>query len=274
MKIEIVIPCINLWNKYTKQCVNYAMDAMMRAKVHNIDAHLILIDNASTDETKQEAPKMNSELFFYQRNEERWGFQKSVNFGVKYGIEHGADLIMVCNNDIILHPESLWRLVERFAKEPVGMVSCMDVSGELNEKGITPQIIGTLNAKEKEEVPEAPHPHFSAFMVSKSCWEAVGEFDELFAPAYFEDNDFHYRMNLMEIPAVVLPAAMFYHYGSRTQNEANENGQPIVVSMLFENNRAFYVRKWGDFPGREKFKVPYNNPEYSLQVTKQSGVDK
>jgi GT2 family glycosyltransferase len=274
MKVEIVIPCINLWNKYTKQCVNSAMDAMMRAKAHDIDAHLILIDNASTDETKIEAPKMNSELFLYHRNEERWGFQKSVNFGVKYGIEHGADFIMVCNNDIILHPEALWRLVERFNKNPVGMVSCMDVAGELKEKNITPQMIGALNANDKEVVDEAPHPHFSAFMVSKECWETVGEFDEVFFPAYFEDNDYHYRMNLMEVPAIVLPTAMFYHYGSRTQNEANENGQPIVVSMLFENNRAFYVKKWGGLPGQENFTRPYNNPEWTLKATKQIGVDK
>lgn len=275
MKVEIVIPSINLWKRYTKDCIESVMDAMMRAKTHDIDAHITLIDNNSTDETNEEASKMNGDLFFHQRNAERWGFQRSVNFGVKYGIEHGADFILVCNNDIVLHPEAIWRLVERFKREPVvGMVTCMDVSGEIREKGILPMLIGTLNAQEKEAVDEAPHPHFSAFMVSKQCWENVGEFDELFFPAYFEDNDYHYRMKQMGVPAIVLPSAMFFHYGSRTQNEAAEDGKPIVVSMLFENNRAFYVRKWGGLPDQEKFKLPYNNEAYSLKVTKQGGVDK
>lgn len=274
MKIEIVIPTINLWNKYTKQCIDSVTEAMIRAKAHGIDAHIILIDNKSTDETQVEASKMNNELFFYQRNEERWGFQRSVNFGVKYGIEHGAELIMVCNNDITMHPEALWRLVARFGKDDVGMVTCMDVTGEMTEKKITPAEIGKINAFEKEGVEEAPHPHFSAFMVSKRCWEEVGEFDELFFPAYFEDNDYHYRMRLIGAPAIVFPPAMFYHYGSRTQNEAQEDGKPIVVSMLFENNRAFYVRKWGGLPGSEKFQWPYNQESNTLKATKQGGVDK
>lgn len=267
MKVEIVIPCINLWKRYTKQCVDSVMDAMMRAKDHGIECQVILIDNASTDETQAEASIMEGPLFHYQRNNERWGFQKSVNFGVNYGLQNGADMMLICNNDIVLHPEAIWRLTERFTKDPVGMVTCMDIRGEMQEKGIMPQLIGQLNAKDKEVVDEAPHPNFSAFMLSKACWEDVGEFDELFEPAYFEDNDYHYRMKKLEIPAIVYPSAMFYHYGSRTQNEAL--GQPIVSGPLFENNRAFYAKKWGGIPGQETFNTPYNIEAKSLKSTKQ-----
>jgi GT2 family glycosyltransferase len=268
MKVEIIVPSINLWTTYTKQCIDSLMDAMMRAKSHDIDCHLILIDNASIDETEVEASKMESLLFHYHRNSDRWGFQKSVNFGMTYGFEHGAELVMVCNNDITIHPEAIWRLAERFTKDPVGMVTCMDVRGEMQEKDIMPVSIGVLQTFEKEAVEEAPHPNFSAFMLSKTCWEAVGEFDEVFYPAYFEDNDYHYRMKLMEIPAIVLPAAMFYHYGSRTQNEAE--GSPIVSGGMFENNRAAYFKKWGGVPGEEKFTHPYNDESKLLTATKQN----
>lgn len=269
MKVEIVIPTINLWDKYTKPCLDSIMTAMVHAKNHDVDCHVVLIDNASTDKTQEEASKMNADLLFYQRNNERWGFQQSVNFGVNYGFEHGADVALVCNNDIILHPEAIWRLVERFGKDAVGMVTCMDVRGEMRESGIMPGMIGSLSAKEKEKVEEAPHPNFSAFMVSKECWEIVGEFDEIFAPAYFEDNDYHYRMRLLGILAITYPPAMFYHFGSRTQHEANEKGTPIVSGALFENNRAFYVRKWGGIPGAEVYERPYNDETKTLKSTKQ-----
>jgi len=180
-----------------------------------------------------------------------------------------VDLALVLNNDITLHPEAIWRLVERFTKEPAGMVTCMDVRGEMGEKGLAPMLIGSLVAKEKEGVDEAPHPNFSAFMVSKQCWEEVGEFDELYEPAYFEDNDYHYRMKLAEMPAIVLPTAMFYHYGSRTQNEAAEDKKPIVNGGLFENNRANYSKKWGGVPGQEKFEKPYNEEAKTIKSTKQ-----
>lgn len=269
MKIEIVIPCINLWAKYTHPAIDSVMDAMVRAKAKGIDSHLLLIDNASTDETQTEAPRIDPALFEYHRNDERWGFQRSVNFGVAYGLQHGADYVLVCNNDILLHPEALWRLIERFQRGGVGMVTCMDVRGEMRENGIVPTMIGALNAGDKETIPEAPHPHFSAFCVSRECWETVGEFDELFYPAYFEDNDYHYRMKLLGVEAIVYPPAMFYHFGSKTQNEADEKGLPIVSTPAFENARAFYARKWGGVPGAETFTTPYNEDK-PITFTQQS----
>lgn len=270
MKIQIVVPAINLWQKYTKPCIDSLQEAMMHAKAHGLDANIILIDNASTDDTVVAAPPLESDLLHYHRNNERWGFQKSVNFGVNYGWEHGAQLALVCNNDIVIHPEAIWRLAERFSQGDVGMVTCMDVRGEMQERAIFPTSIGTLLTHDKESVEEAPHPNFSAFMISKEASEQVGEFDEIFAPAYFEDNDIHRRLNLLEIKAIVYPPAMFYHYGSRTQNEAQEDGQPIVPGGLFENARANFSKKWGGLPGQETFTHPYNDESKSLKSTYQN----
>lgn len=274
MKIQIVIPAINLWNKYTKQCIESLETAMVQASKHSISARILLIDNASTDETKIEAGKKVSDTFSHKRNEERWGFQRSVNFGINDGFERGYDYVLVCNNDIVLHPEALWRIGERFEKgtgtdEMLGMVTCMDIRGEMDAKGIAPHNIEFVFAGEKESVDEAPHPNFSAFAISLACWEEIGEFDELFAPAYFEDNDIHYRMKLAGIDAIVYPPAMFYHYGSRTQNEAQENGEPFVPSPIFEKNREKYVKKWGGVPGEEKFQNPYNDISKDIWWTKQ-----
>lgn len=269
MKVQIVMPTINLWEKYTRFALESVETAMVYAKTHNIDCRILLIDNASTDETKVEAGKKVSNLFSHLRNEERWSFQKSVNVGVQDGFERGYDIVLVCNNDIVLHPEAIWRIAQRFEKGDVGMVTCMDVRGEMNEKKIPTFRIEVLLTKDKEEVDEAPHPNFSAFAVNQECWGKAGEFDEVFAPAYFEDNDYHYRMKLLEIKAIILPTAMFYHYGSRTQNEASENGLPFVSGGSFENNRASYVKKWGGVPGQETFKTPYNDPEKKVFETKQ-----
>lgn len=259
MKVQIVMPAINLWHRYSKPAIDSINEAMMRAKSHSIDTRLLFIDNASTDDTKVEAGKLVSELFAHQRNETRWGFQRSVNFGVNDAFERGFDIALVVNNDIVLHPEAIWRLAERFNGGDVGMVTCMDVRGEMQERHISPQLIGLLLAMDKVDVPEAPHPNFSAFALDRHTWETVGEFDELFAPAYFEDNDYHYRMKLAGVPAITFPPAMFFHHGSRTQNEASEDGRPIVPSGLFENARGAFVRKWGGVPGQERWQHPYDD---------------
>ena len=270
MRVEIIVPVINLWEKYTKPAIDSIMDAMIRAKVRNIDCHVLLIDNASTDETITEAPKLESELFHYHKNTQRWGLQKSINFGVTIGYANKADLFFVCNNDIVLHSEAIWRLVERFDKGDVAMVTAQPIDGEMREKHLIPSMISTINVKERESIEESPHPCFSAFMLNRACWEVVGEFDELFAPAYFEDNDYHYRMQLAELPAILLPTAVYYHYGSTTQHFAQENGRVMVNSFMFENNKAAFIKKWGGMPKEEKFYHPYDNSERTIRATKQS----
>lgn len=271
-KIAIVIPCINLWAKYTKPTIDSALEAMVRAKPHDIDCHILLIDNASTDETATEALKMVSELFTYRRNTERWGFQKSVNYGVNEGFKNGADIALVLNNDVILHPEFIWRIGERFEKGDVEMVTGMPVDGEMKQRNMKPSDISFMNAKDKESLDEPPHPCFSAFALNKECWDTVGEFDEVFAPAYFEDNDYHYRIQLAGLLAILHPPAMFYHFGSRTQMEANENGRAMVPSPMFENNRAAYIKKWGGMPSQEKFEHPYNDSSLLITDVKQTTI--
>src|SRR5579872_6052989 len=268
MKVQIIIPTINLWNKYTKFAIESVQTAMVYAKKHNIDCRLLLIDNASTDETKTEASKMVNELFSHKRNEERWGFQRSINYGITDAFDRLFDISFVCNNDIVLHPEAIWRIVERFQKGDVGMVTCMDIRGEMNEKNIPPLMIESILAKDKESVEESNHPNFSAFAINKECWETVGQFDELFEPAYFEDNDYHYRMKQASINAIVLPTALFYHYGSRTQNESTENGLPLVSGGQFENTKALYAKKWGGVPGSESFLTPYGDVGVSITKVK------
>lgn len=273
MRVQIVMPAINLWNAYTRAAIESVNTAMVRAADHGIPCRLLLVDNASTDETSEEASKLVSDVFCHQRNEERWSFSKSVNFGVRDAFERGYDLVLVVNNDITLHPEAIWRLVGAFGKErerPTAMVTCLDVRGEVDEKGFAPAQIGELVAHDKEECEEAEHPCFSAFMVSQAGWEEVGEFDEAFAPAYFEDNDYHRRINLSGMMAVAHPAAMFYHYGSKTSQEAGEPGRPVMTSPQFEKNRAVYVGKWGGLPGQETYEHPYNNPAFDWRHTKQS----
>lgn len=268
-KVGIVMPCINLWDKYTKPAFETVAPAMGKAiGFTGFEMHFLLIDNGSTDATRTEGQKINSGIsnvctFAYHRNEEMWGFQKSVNFGVKYFFDKGFDYVLVLNNDIALHPNAIWRLVERFEKGGVSMVTCMDVTLECDKN---PANLSKIDDELKaENCPETPHPCFSAFMVNRECWDVVGEFDEIFAPAYYEDNDYHYRMQLAGLLAITYPPAMFFHWASRTQLEAL--GRPLTDST---NQHAQYVRKWGGDPAKEVFKTAYNDPRNSWKFTAQA----
>ena len=260
MKVGIVMPCINLWNKYTLPALASVAKAQEEALKRGIESKVLLIDNASTDETQaQGGTRAGIE---YHRNDEMWGFQRSVNFGVNHFLNKGYDYVFVLNNDIVLHENAIWRLAERFRKGGVSMATCLDVTGECSRN---PANLHFLKDKDKEPCPETPNPCFSAFMIDRKCWETIGEFDELFHPAYYEDNDYHYRMKLAGLAALTYPPAMFFHWGSATQLEAL--GRPLTNSA---NNHAYYVRKWGGDPGHEVFRTPLNDSSKSITSVKQN----
>lgn len=257
-KVAIVIPSINLWNKYTKPCI----DSIKTRYPHRV----LLVDNASTDETAEEAGKLVSETFAHKRNEERWSCSKSWNFGIRDAFERGYDYVLVVNNDVLLHPDAIDLLVGRFERQKatkdfseynslypnngkIVLMTCLDSTGECSE----PPAVFKLDPMSKETVEESEHPCFSGFMINKECWDKVGEFDENFSPAYYEDNDYHYRINLLGLKAIVLPTSMFYHYGSRTNAEAFD--KPFIDSS---GNHRYYVQKWGGSPGRETYKTSFN----------------
>jgi len=262
VKVGIVMPCINLWAKYTLPALASVASAQSFAERAGIKTAVLLIDNASNDETESQASARAG--IEYHRNDEMWGFQKSVNFGVKHFFDKGYDYVLVLNNDIEMHQQAICKLVKRFKNtdKPVGMVTCLDVTGECKRD---PRNLYGLDVAEKEKCPETPNPCFSAFMVDRECWDKVGEFDEIFAPAYYEDNDYHYRMQLAGLKAITYPPAMFFHWGSATQLEAL--GRPLTNSA---NQHAQYVRKWGGDPGKEIFKAPFNNGLFSIRSTNQN----
>ncbi len=268
IKIGVCMPAINLWNRYTRPAMVSILKATGEAFAKGIESEILLIDNASTDETRIESENWNMhiQLFEYHRNKERWGFQKSVNFGVNHFLDKQFDYVLVLNNDILLHKNAIWRLVDRFRRGGVGMVTCMDVRGECNDN---PANFAKMNDLDKVSVSESEHPNFSAFMVNRECWKTVGEMDMLFAPAYWEDNDMHYRMKLAGVKAVCYPPALFFHWGSKTQNEALGNGNVIVSGPMFENNRARYISKWGGVPGSETFTHPFNSSHLPITKVKQ-----
>jgi GT2 family glycosyltransferase len=260
MKIGIVIPVINLWEEYTRNCID-----SIKTK-H--DYQIILINNASTDGTAEKAFKYRAtrnDRLHIKNNDEKWSCAKSWNWGIKNSWENGSDLTLVLNNDIVLHPKCLDVLAARFDLISPGLVmaTCHNI-----RKGFSkPEDMLKEDLRQYEKTDETEHPDFSGFMITKECWEKVGEFDEGFHPAYFEDNDYHYRIKLAGLKAINYPPALFYHFGSRTSREGDRT---VVTNQAFDDNRSYFCNKWGGIPGEETFKTPFNDPQKDLRSVKQN----
>lgn len=138
---------------------------------------------------------------------------------------------MVINNDIVMRTDTYRLLLNDCAS----LVTGVGVDGDIGEA--TPSL-------------RSPHPCFSCFMIRRSCWEAVGEFDETFW-AYCSDLDYHLRMHKAGLEAVSL-AVPFYHEGSATMKMV-DNATRDWLQAKADKDREYFKRKWG---------FSANSPEY------------
>jgi GT2 family glycosyltransferase len=93
---------------------------------------------------------------------------------------------------------------------------------------------------------------FTIFIMPQETYKTVGPFDPIFYPAYYEDNDYVYRLKLKNkkiIQNSFFDADVFRCSETLKKDPSLENNN---------ENRQNYIAKWGGGPGEEKFRKPYN----------------
>jgi hypothetical protein len=92
---------------------------------------------------------------------------------------------------------------------------------------------------------------FSLFAITDKCVEKVGLFDEDISPnyAYFEDNDYHRRMNLLGVKTTYVKGDVI-HVGSATLKSYTPE-ELEQHHQKFRRAKANYILKWGGEPGKE-----------------------
>lgn len=173
---------------------------------------------------------------------ENIGVSKGWNDGLQTAIDSGCEYAVVSNDDVILNHGAINRMV--MGLNDYDLVSAINTRDETTREGYD------------------EHPDFSCFAIKpKQFVDKFGWFDENFSPAYFEDNDMAWRIKTSGgTYARDLNAGML-HRGSITQNMDG----PVVTSPMFEKNRAYYVRKWGGWPGSETYTSPFNDSDATIK---------
>ena len=99
---------------------------------------------------------------------------------------------------------------------------------------------------------------WSCVTLTKRCWDNVGQFDENFFPAYFEDNDYHTRLKLYETHT----GESLYIHDNRLEPGIKRNSQSVSrdgsLNSKYSANSRYYTEKWGSGPKSPRFKSPFN----------------
>lgn len=138
----------------------------------------------------------------------------------------GGDWLILANDDVQFAPDTIERLVA--------------AAETLPEAGIVSAVAGE---------------RFCCYLLRWAAYQEVGPFDEQFAPAYFEDNDYARRLVLAGWELAVAPSAV-QHAGSQTI-ASYAGAEAEAHHRAFRLNEARFVAKWGGPPHRETFDTPY-----------------
>lgn len=162
-----------------------------------------------------------------------YGVANAWNLFAKEAKKEGYDAIIVANDDIYLYPEVLKKFIDAMK------ISDFTSFVEYNM--------------------------FSFYGMHISFFDKVGEFDENFWPAYYEDNDYHYRMKLIGLDSVNVEGTSYFHAGSATLGKFD-----LIRKMMhhhnFSKNTDYYIAKWGGLPHEERFTRPFDGAENSGNV--------
>lgn len=172
------------------------------------------------------------------------------NNGIDQALRDECEYIFVLNDDVILGPNSAENLIKEFEHiDGVVLASCNNIHDEL------PDPLSLLTTyQEYQEGLVSDHPNYSCFMVRKDFFDKVGRFDENFNPAWWEDNDSHYRIKLLGYRAICTTASNCVHFGGVTTK--------LIGNPESGKSENYYRNKWGSTRrnGDEEFKTPYNDP--------------
>lgn len=154
-------------------------------------------------------------------SKENLGVAGSWNFLMTKALMQKFTHVLMLNDDVILQKseEELYKIVERY---PESFQVCKPIN------------------------------NWSSFILPLSVYGQVGFFDERFKKCFFEDNDYHYRLQLRNI---------HINYTEDLNPQVYRNSQTIEKDPLlggYIENREYYLKKWGGLPGSELFKNPFS----------------
>lgn len=214
--------------------VGECLDSLMRQQGDCARLELIVVDNASTDDTVAILRSAYPDLTIL-RNERNLGFAAAVNQGVKAA---GCSRLLFLNPDSRVEP-GFFSGLERFFDEYPGpsivgcrlkgsdgspQASCWKTPGlwtTLLESSLPYEFSVGLVTENPSETRQVETVSGACMMVGREDFLRLGRFDERFF-MYYEDFDLCIRARRAGIPVYYVPGASVVHHVRKSTERAGE----------------------------------------------------
>jgi len=268
-KIFIILLNWNNWNE-TREC----LESLRKVTYDNFET--IIVDNGSEEEERE---KIKSAHTIY--NDTNLGFAGGNNVGIRYSLEHGADYIMLLNNDAIVAPDFLTELVKVAESDPsYGILGSKIYKYGTNEVAFAGGGVNAFLTKGSHtiypptrDLPQGDNIQYTtyypvdyitgaAMLIKREVVEMVGQMREEYF-LYYEDVDWCLRACKAGYKCVLVPASKVWHKVSATNKEGSpsyiyyhtRNGLMLAKfnGNIFQKATSYFIGAWILFKQIPKF---------------------
>ncbi|HEX6977569.1 MAG TPA: glycosyltransferase family 2 protein [Patescibacteria group bacterium] len=241
--VSVVIPN---WNGIELLRKNAPSLVAAKNNKKNHILEIIVIDDASTDESVSFLKKSYEDQIRIVVHKENRGFASAVNTGVRSA---KGELICLLNSDVIPSKDFLENVIGHFDDEKVFAVS-------LHEKGYGPAggsfkdgFIEHSGRPEASVATESFWASGGSAVMRRSVWMELKGFDEaLLSPFYWEDVDLGYRAHKRGYRILWEPNAVVVHEHESTVGKLPKD----YVSGIRERNQLLFI--WKNLTSRRLFR--------------------
>ncbi len=227
------------------------------------DREIIVVDNASTDDTVQRVQALTAaNPLHFIANQRNIGFAAAVNQAARAA---RGDVLLLLNPDAVAEPGAVAALLRCMAKHAAGAVggALLDEHGQ-PARGFALRRVATLapllcevllvnqlwpgnpvnrryrylDADYSREQ-EVEQPAGACIAITRTMWDSVAGFDEQFFPVWFEDVDQCKRLLDQGARIFYCPEARFCHSGAHSVGQLSFRDK----QMFWYANMLRYARK-------------------------------
>lgn len=214
-------------------------------KVSYQNYHIIVVDNCSDDGSYERLKEENPDCIV-KLAEENNGFSAGNNIGIRYAMDHGADYIMLLNNDTEVKPDFLEKMVN-VADDNIVVTPSIYFYSEPNEIWYADGRINysrcTVSNGNDKESKYCNYASGCCLLMPRKVIGKVGYWAEEYF-MYYEDMDYSIRILQNGFKIFYNRDAVVYHKVGRTAGRKSE------LSIYYNVRNRFYIMKKYNFEKR------------------------
>ncbi|MZQ83733.1 glycosyltransferase [Paenibacillus sp. 5J-6] len=241
-KVSIIIITYNNW-PYTKQCLQSLLG---NNDYPNLE--VIIVDNASTDETKAQLSRVNDPRVSVLYSSVNLGFAGGNALGCKNST---GEFIILLNNDTIVTQGWIQKLIKPLRENleiglagpvsnSVGNDQMLDFFVGDSLSGADPEWLAEFYAQYKGRIRYTNLLGFFCVAFRRDVYNKIGDLDSNYKIGMFEDDDYCERVRNNGYKLAIIEDAFVYHHGSVSFKKLEDK----KYREIWEFNKNYFEQKW------------------------------